>query len=229
MKPFTLEHKQRISEALKNRFTGKASGISRKDGGYIYCKVCYKERYINIKKLKKVKYCSQACYMDDIKKNGHPLKGYKHSAKAIESYRKKNFSKQHRENLSKSAMGKKVSDTTREKIRQNTIQQHIKGFPQTNTSIEKIIETKLKEANIQYEHPYPFGRFVCDFAIVDRKIIIECDGIYWHNREDMKKRDKAKDAYIEKSGWKILRFWETDIKSQPNKCLQIIKEKICQS
>lgn len=109
-------------------------------------------------------------------------------------------------------LGFKHSEATKEKIRRNTVLQHLRGFPQTNTKIELIMKDILDELKIGYIHPYNFNnKFACDFAIPDKKIIIECDGDYWHNREDIKNRDKSKNAYITTCKWKILRFWEHDI------------------
>jgi len=55
------------------------------------------------------------------------------------------------------------------------------------------------------------------------------EGYNWHNREDIKKKDKAKNAYLKVSGWVLLRFWEHEIKDDINKCVQIIQEEICKT
>lgn len=125
--------------------------------------------------------------------------------------------------------GKKHSEKTKDIIRKKTIEQLKNNHLKQGTSIELIMENLLKSLDINYEFQYNFNnKFLCDFAIVDKKIIIECDGDYWHNREDNKKRDKAKNAYIEKCGWKIIRFWEHDIKNNLNNIkdsvLQVILE-----
>lgn len=117
----------------------------------------------------------------------------------------------------------KHSKTTKELIRRKTIEQHIRGFPQTNTSIERIMEKALKSSKISFVHPFNFNnKFACDFAIPSSKIIIECDGDYWHNREDSKNRDKRKNAYIRACGWNMMRFWEHEINEDIDKCIQTI-------
>ena len=203
---------------------------SRATGEYFKCKYCGKLNYVNKKRVGKVIFCDKTCYFKYKNEIYNPLKGFKHSELSKEHYKNKIFTKQHRENLSKASKGKIVSDITKEKIRQNTIKQHVQGlFPQTNTLIERIMNKALRENNISFKHPFPFGRFVCDFAIPEKKIIIECDGDYWHNREDIKKKDKAKNAYLKVSGWVLLRFWEHEIKDDINKCVQIIQEEICKT
>jgi len=108
--------------------------------------------------------------------------------------------------------------------REATIKRLTDGkYPKTNTKIEQIMYSALVELGVDFVHQYNFNnKFVCDFAIPIYKIIIECDGDYWHNRSDAKKRDAPKNAYIPKCGWTLLRFWETDIHNNLQKCLDEI-------
>jgi very-short-patch-repair endonuclease len=200
---------------------------SRCTGGENFCEECSKGFYVTFKRINKARFCSMNCYHTNRRKN-NPLIGFKHSEISKEHYRNKIFTKTHRENLSRAAKNRIVSDKTKEKIRKNTIKQHLNGlFPQTNTIIERMMEKEMIAQGILFKHPFPFGRFVCDFAIPECKLIVECDGDYWHNREDIKKKDKAKNTYLKVSGWRILRFWEHEIKADVVKCVNTIKETIC--
>ena len=236
-----INQRRKISKQLKGKYIGIPAGEGRKDGKYLFCKYCNNKFYRHKKYADIAKFCSQKCYFDYKNNIFNPLIKFKHTNqskknikighnKALEkeSYHinlKKSFKK--RQQKYGNSLGVKDYNAKIEKIRRNTIKQHLRGgFPQTNTIIERIIEKKLKENKIDFEHPFAFGRFVCDFAILNNKIIIECDGDYWHNREDIKKKDKAKNAYIKKSGWKILRFWETDIKNNPDNCIKVIQEEV---
>jgi len=211
---------------MENKLGVKKLRFCRRTGAFKTCIICKQNFYVTYKRINSALYCSMNCY-HKYRREHNPLIGFKHSEKSKENYRKKIFTKTHRYNLSKSAKGKYVSEITRDKIRKNTINQHIKGlFPQTNTLIERIMEKELKYNNIKFEHPFPFGRFVCDFAIPEKKLIIECDGDYWHNREDVKKKDLAKNSYLKVAGWKVIRFWEHEIKSDITYCVKRIKEEL---
>uniref|UniRef100_A0A7C3SNC3 DUF559 domain-containing protein n=1 Tax=Dictyoglomus turgidum TaxID=513050 RepID=A0A7C3SNC3_9BACT len=60
-----------------------------------------------------------------------------------------------------------------------------------NTDIEKITENELKRRKLFYLPQQPIGGFVLvDFYLPDQKIIIECDGDYWHNRPEIKEKDR---------------------------------------
>jgi len=131
-----------------------------------------------------------------------------------------------REKIRKKVTGHIVTENTRQKIREKVIN-YIKSdkFKNKNTKIELKIKKLLDELKISYIHQYSFkDKFVCDFGIPYKKLIIECDGIYWHNRKDTKKKDKAKDIYIQTCGWKILRLNENEIHNNINLCSNKIME-----
>ncbi|MBU3907111.1 MAG: endonuclease domain-containing protein [Nanoarchaeota archaeon] len=116
-------------------------------------------------------------------------------------------------------------------------------FPFFDTKIEKKMAKELVKKNIPFVKQFKIdNKFVCDFAIPPLKIIIECDGDYWHanpklynkhnpemlNRRQIKniQRDKFKDKYLSKKGWIVLRFFESDIKLNTARCVKQIEKTI---
>jgi len=94
------------------------------------------------------------------------------------------------------------------------------------TYLEKKVEWLLKEMNLNFEsQPIIFRDEVIgnrkryykpDFILNDHKIIIECDGDYWHNKEsqyEIKRQD-----YLESLGYTIIRFSEKEIRNNLNSC-----------
>ena len=77
------------------------------------------------------------------------------------------------------------------------------------TSIEAKVESYLKELRIDYIFQYPILRYNVDFAIPSLKIVIECDGIYWHKGNEEK--DAIRQHKIEQEGWQVLRFTDKQI------------------
>ncbi|KKK95960.1 hypothetical protein LCGC14_2667570 [marine sediment metagenome] len=100
------------------------------------------------------------------------------------------------------------------------------------TSIELKMKDILKKINIDYIYQYNFkDAFACDFAIQSLKLIIECDGCYWHSCTKHHPKanitnDKERDKYTKHYGWKTLRFWEHDINDKPEKCFKKIRDTI---
>lgn len=86
-----------------------------------------------------------------------------------------------------------------------------------NTSIEKAIAEVLQQLGIEYVAQKPLGPFVVDFFIPRAKLVIECDGDYWHNLPEMKERDKRKDGWLKKQGFRMIRIWEHEIKQNAKK------------
>lgn len=87
------------------------------------------------------------------------------------------------------------------------------------TDIEDIVKTMLDKLGVSYVHDEPLSvdgvtRFP-DFFVKDRKIIIECDGDYWHDREERKLHDSDKDVVFIAAGFVVLRFAGSIIKDDP--------------
>jgi len=106
-------------------------------------------------------------------------------------------------------------------------------FPKKDSSIEVKIQDFLKQLGIEFfthqyikiEHGYQ-----CDILLpkqkgINQKIIIECDGDYWHGNKEIFKDEKLTERIIKqreidnkrtkellKQGFKVFRLWENEIK-----------------
>ena len=88
------------------------------------------------------------------------------------------------------------------------------------SSIEKMICEVLDRLEISYKTQIPFchGRFVVDIYIPDKKLIIECNGDYWHDYKIFPKqkiRDDRLQKYCDKWGVKLIWLWESEIRKNP--------------
>ena len=111
-----------------------------------------------------------------------------------------------------------------------------------DTDIELMLGAALKTAGIYFEK----GNVLPgkpDIVIPDYKLAIFCDGDFWHGknykrespnynefwRQKIKtnmERDKKVNNQLRSEGWKVLRFWETDIYDSPSYCVNKILENI---
>lgn len=94
---------------------------------------------------------------------------------------------------------------------------------------EKIVADLLDSKNINYHFQFFITQNnICksyDFKIKNKPIIIEVDGDYWHggpgvkkhfyNVKTTKENDSIKDKLAIDNGYKLYRFWESDIKKNP--------------
>lgn len=80
------------------------------------------------------------------------------------------------------------------------------------TKIEKIVYEYLENQKIQFEKQKLINnKFLVDAYIPKFNLIIECDGDYWHSLPNIIKKDKRKNAYLKKCGFKLIRISETSI------------------
>jgi DNA mismatch endonuclease (patch repair protein) len=107
-----------------------------------------------------------------------------------------------------------------------------------NSNIEQILQGAMDVRGLLYDKQYPIiGQ--PDFAFPDRYIAIFADGDYWHGnpskysdndnwiggKKVKEKRiiDSSINAALKSQGWTVLRFWETDIKANPSRCVDEIE------
>jgi very-short-patch-repair endonuclease len=77
------------------------------------------------------------------------------------------------------------------------------------------------------------GPYIADFAFMTccegrvAKLIVECDGHDWHEKTKAQaQRDKARDRYCVRVGWKVLRFTGSEIVRNADGCAEEVGEVI---
>ena len=126
------------------------------------------------------------------------------------------------------------------------ISYNMKRVKNKNSQIELLLRGELWKRGLRYRKNVKsiFGK--PDIAFIGKKIAVFCDSEFWHgyNWEERKKdfksnqefwipkiernmeRDKDVTEKLEADGWKVLRFWGNDIKSDTSKCADIIERAI---
>lgn len=102
------------------------------------------------------------------------------------------------------------------------------GIGKTESYIEKAFAAALTSIALPYCSQYALGPYTIDFAIPEYHIAIECDGDYWHSQPSCIARDRRKDKYLMNLGWQVLRFSETEINTDLDRCLTVIKQALSQ-
>lgn len=98
-----------------------------------------------------------------------------------------------------------------------------------DTDIEIIMKESLIKENINFEPQAMIKGITTSDFLLDNKIIVECDGDYWHTLPKQKIRDKKVNKSLKDAGYIVLRFWGSDIKEDISNCITIIKETITKS
>jgi very-short-patch-repair endonuclease len=90
------------------------------------------------------------------------------------------------------------------------------------TPHERILWRALKELPIEGTHfrrQAPIGPYVVDFFCPAKRLIIELDGGH-HNDDAVAERDSERQAWLEQEGFRVIRFWNSDVSSNLNGVLE---------
>src|ERR1700742_2479816 len=92
------------------------------------------------------------------------------------------------------------------------------------TPHERILWRALKELPIEGTHfrrQAPIGPYVVDFFCPAKRLIVELDGGH-HNEDATAQRDGERQAWLENEGYKIIRFWNSDVTGDLNAVMECI-------
>ena len=110
-----------------------------------------------------------------------------------------------------------------------------------DTKIEKSMASLLRKNKIHYRRfPRVFGS--PDF-VVEKKVLVFCDGGFWHGYgygkkkrpqkkfwrdkiERNMKRDRKVTRKLRADGWSVVRLWEHDIEKRPQSCIGRIRKSL---
>jgi adenine-specific DNA-methyltransferase len=76
-------------------------------------------------------------------------------------------------------------------------------------------------AGFKFRRQHCIGPFVCDFACLEAGIAIELDG---GQHVDQRSYDERRDANLRSNGFRVLRFWNSDVIAHTGDVLQTIFE-----
>ena len=87
------------------------------------------------------------------------------------------------------------------------------------------IEFKMRKILTDNNYKFSTNVSVLSFCVPDivfreEKVIIQCDGDYWHKYPDGLEKDYNQDKILKSNGWQVIRFWEHEINNDIEKCLE---------
>ncbi len=133
---------------------------------------------------------------------------------------------EHGNNISKSLKGRSFSKEWLEKNREGQIRNPNRKFK--DTGIELKIEAELQKRGVIYKKQVPLHKIaIVDFYLPENKIVIQCDGCYYHNCPihhpyeyiKARERDSKQDVVLTSNGFHVFRFWEHEINESVEKCI----------
>ena len=92
------------------------------------------------------------------------------------------------------------------------------------TDAEKLLWNRIRgnQLQVKFRRQQPLGGHIVDFACFERKLVIEIDGSQHFQSE----KDRIRDRWFEEKGFKVLRFWNTDVLKNVAGVLEVIRKEI---
>lgn len=205
--PQSDEARKKISESMKNRFKNmnneEREEFSRKSSE------ANKKYWASLSKEERKK---------RLEKSINSKKSNKGKSRALKKYYSEMSKADKVEKLNAwIKSGQKASKEKWDSLTEEQRKKRLNSIIRKETKIEKVVEEHLIANNIRYKKQFyrkckDMKRgFFFDFYLPDYKLVIECNGSYWHNLPSMVERDKLKEKFILSKGKKILWLWEDEI------------------
>jgi len=90
------------------------------------------------------------------------------------------------------------------------------------TDSERVLWRHLRLRQIsgyKFRRQQPIGKYIVDFVCFEKKLIIEVDG--GHHAEQLA-CDVERSAWLEKEGFRILRFWDNQVLKEVESVEEVI-------
>jgi very-short-patch-repair endonuclease len=81
------------------------------------------------------------------------------------------------------------------------------------TPHERILWRALKELptdGTHFRRQAPIGPYIVDFFCPAKRLVIELDGGH-HNEDETAGRDRERQLWLEQEGYRVIRFWNSEI------------------
>jgi very-short-patch-repair endonuclease len=103
-----------------------------------------------------------------------------------------------------------------------------KDLRKRSTDAERFLWSRLRAGRFEgmkFRRQHPIGQYIVDFVCLERKLIIELDGGQ-HALPDAVWKDSERDAWLEKEGYAVVRFWDNEVLTNGNGVLEAIRERL---
>ena len=95
-----------------------------------------------------------------------------------------------------------------------------------STEAERALWYRLSRRQLEgykFRRQQPIGRYVVDFVSFERKLVIEVDG---GQHKVQKEEDKKRDNWLERNGFKVLRFWNSEMFENLEGVLNVVRRNL---
>lgn len=108
------------------------------------------------------------------------------------------------------------------------MKEYVHNLRQNMTEFEIKLWKSLRDrrfCNVKFRRQVPISKYIADFVCFEKRLIIELDGS-GHQDKNQAIYDNKRDEYFVSIGYKVLRFWNSDITNNYDKVLDLIYKSI---
>lgn len=102
-----------------------------------------------------------------------------------------------------------------EKIRERVLKTELaRKLRREQTDVERRLWSRLRNRQLdgfKFKRQVPKGPYVVDFCCAEARLIVELDGDQ-HAFDENQKHDAERTRYLNESGYRVLRFWNIDVR-----------------
>lgn len=105
----------------------------------------------------------------------------------------------------------------------DTLQHRARELRTTQTDAEQRLWRSLRNRQLEgykFRRQRPIGPYIADFICLDAKLIVEVDG---GQHAEQIGYDAARTAFFEEQGYRVLRFWNTEVLTETEAVLESIR------
>jgi DNA mismatch endonuclease (patch repair protein) len=116
----------------------------------------------------------------------------------------------------------------------------------SDTAHERLLRARLWRRGVRYRKNVRSLPGKPDIVISTARVVVFCDGDFWHGRDwqqlsrklragtnasywipkikSNRDRDRRNNRLLERKGWTVIRLWETEIHSDPERAAHAVEE-----
>jgi len=103
---------------------------------------------------------------------------------------------------------------------------YAKNLRSSSTDAERVLWCHIRAKRLdgfKFRRQHPMGKYIVDFICLESKIVIELDGGQ-HADPGIETYDRERDNWLERAGYRVLRFWDNDVLLNTKGMLEVIRE-----
>ena len=104
--------------------------------------------------------------------------------------------------------------------------QAAKPLRSNTMNAEAFLWRSLRQLDVRGSHfrrQVVIGPYIVDFVCLTQRLIVEVDGSQ-HGTADGLQNDEARTHWLNREGYRVLRFWNNDVMSRPKSVMDAIYE-----